>query len=347
MSGLLGLAGGTCYLLFGGLDPTDVRGHVSSLLGHILLPLVASAVVMLMVNAPLLAVVVRISAGVPVRITAIEAIKSGWTMYLGYGVIAFPFVVLWEVDGLGPASLLLVLAPLALAQWTISQQVAEQQVHYRTVETLVAAVEARHPTTKGLSEATAAVAGLIGDEMRLRPSQGEALRFAATLHNVGLVAPSTRARNVDGRIAPQQMQDVLRHPEQGVAMLRDITFLSKSVDAIRHHHERWDGRGYPGGLAGSDIPLLARVIAVSDAFIASTRGPAGLSTEDAMTVLRLRAGTQLCPGCVDALERVALKGRLDAVVPILTAAPGGADHDDPAVSDLLASMNAMPVEVLA
>jgi hypothetical protein len=133
------------------------------------------------------------------------------------------------------------------------------------------------------------------------------------------------------------------HPALGVEMVRDIEFLGGSIEAILHHHERMDGRGYPGRLKGEQIPLFARIIAVADAFDSLTTSS---SHRDAHTVnkalaeLHRRAGTQLDPTIVAALERALTRHvweptRLD---PGLMATAGRAfDHDDPAASDLMAA----------
>ena len=104
-----------------------------------------------------------------------------------------------------------------------------------------------------------------------------------------------------------ELASIARHPEHGAALIEEIAFLRDSVEAIRHHHERYDGRGYPDGLAGTTIPLFARIIAVADAFDSLTSdrpGRAALTVEQACAQLRERAGTQLDPMVVSALERV-------------------------------------------
>ena len=269
------------------------------------------------------------------RTTALGVLRSGGLTYFGYGIVAFLFVVLWRSEGLGPVSIVLVFAPLLLAQWSIQQMFAEQTAHFRTVESLVAAVEARHPSTRGVSQATAQVASAIGDELKLRPRQAESLWFAAMLHNVGLIAPMSREVVVtQDKLSGDYISQILRHPDRSVEILERIRFLEGSVKAIRHHHERWDGRGYPDGLAREEIPLLARIISVSDAFVSVVRGSTGLPPERAVAVLEERSETQLCPHCLRALRKAVLRDRVQASVVDLGDV-SGPDHDNPALSDMM------------
>jgi hypothetical protein len=127
-------------------------------------------------------------------------------------------------------------------------------------------------------------------------------------------------------------------------MVRDIEFLEGSFDAIMHHHERMDGRGYPDGLVGQDIPLFARIIAVADAFdsLTTSRSHRDAHTvEDAVAELHRRAGTQFDPSIVAALERGLIKHdwKPTQLEPGLMATTGRAfDHDDPAASDHMAEL---------
>jgi HD-GYP domain-containing protein (c-di-GMP phosphodiesterase class II) len=127
-------------------------------------------------------------------------------------------------------------------------------------------------------------------------------------------------------------------------MVRDIEFLGASTEAILHHHERTDGTGYPSGMRGEEIPLLARIIAVADAFDSLTTSRIhreALTVEQALDELHQRAGTQLDPQVVGALERVLVRHVWEPtrLEPSLMVTAGRAfDHDDPAASDLMAGL---------
>jgi HD-GYP domain-containing protein (c-di-GMP phosphodiesterase class II) len=127
-------------------------------------------------------------------------------------------------------------------------------------------------------------------------------------------------------------------------MVRDIEFLSDSTDAILHHHERMDGLGYPDGLCGEETSLLARIIAVADAFDSLTTSRFhrdACTVEQAVAELHERAGTQFDPSIVAALERGLVRHPWEPtrLEPALMVTAGRAfDHDDPAASDLMAGL---------
>lgn len=341
MNGLVGVLGGLAYLLFGG----HIRGGVLSPLDTIereLVPLAGATVVMLLLNTGCVSLMIAVNGGPPVFVTWRRLVRQVGRTYLGYGVVGFLFAVLWDQVGLGPATVLVMMAPLLLAQWSYYQQHAESVAHERTVSSLVAAGEARDPIMRGRNERVAKVSELIGNELRLSPPQADALHFAALLHDVGMVAPvEGRHTADDGR--QKDLDRIRRHPHRGVEMLRSIEFLGDSITGIRHHHERWDGRGYPDGLAGEAIPLLARILAVADTFCALVPR---VGVEPTVEVLRARSATQFDPECVDALVAIAESAHGFATVDIgpgdaAVTEPAGSgprwlDHDLPEVSDLLA-----------
>jgi putative nucleotidyltransferase with HDIG domain len=163
------------------------------------------------------------------------------------------------------------------------------------------ALEAKDPYTHGHSQRverhsyrTAAAMGLAVDAI-------EELRLAAALHDVGKIRVPDRVLRKPGRLTQEEREIIEEHVVVGAWMVSNVG-SADVVSSVRHHHERWDGRGYPDGLAGTDIPLFARVIAVADAYdaITSTR-PYRVSSgrEHAVSVLRAEAGAQFDPMVVD------------------------------------------------
>lgn len=346
MNGLVGSVGGLAYLACGG---QIANGHAEvplHIIARQLLPLAFATVVMLFVNAISVGVMILVNGGPPVAVTVRRLVREVGRTYLGYGVVGFLFAALWDAVGLGPATVVVMVAPLVLAQWSYAQQHAEAVAHERTVSGLVAAVDARDPNMHGRSEKVAQVSELVGNQLRLSPTEADALQFAALLHDVGMVAP---VEHRHPRPDPRQddLERIRRHPTRGVEMLRSIAFLGDSITAILHHHERWDGRGYPDGLAGKDIPQLARILAVADTFCALTPR---IGVDETIQVLRARAGRQFDPDCVEALATVADTAHRIAAVSDISDNVGGADpvvdetqwldHDLPAVSDMLAGERA-------
>jgi putative nucleotidyltransferase with HDIG domain len=187
--------------------------------------------------------------------------------------------------------------------------------------TLSTAIEARNLETGEhcrqlgvLSERMAAVLGL--DER-----QQMTVRIGGYLHDIGKIGIADAILLKPGRLTESEMAEMRRHSEIGAAILEVDDAMAEIAQIVRHHHERWDGRGYPDALVGSTIPLGGRIIAVADAFSAMTSDriyrPA-LSLDRAWAELRAHAGTQFDPQIVDVFEQVVdEEGRLRKLDPAL------------------------------
>ena len=344
MTSAIGAAGGFVYLLAGGA--TDVT-HVSGtwpLLMRVGVPLMLADVAICLLNAVILSGIVRLTQGTPIRRFVLGMLGTSGPTYIGYGIIGLLFVILWVPAGVGPASAVLILAPLFVARWAFVQYGDEQRAHERTLSALVAAVETKDLYTRGHSERVALLCDLIAGSLALSHQDTEALRFAGMLHDIGKLAIPTRVlRSAEG-LSDAELAIIATHPARGMEMVRDIEFLAGSIEAILHHHERMDGRGYPEGLAGEEIPLFARVIAVADAFDSLTTSRShrdAHSVQEAVAEMYRRAGSQLDPSIVAALERGLVRQVWEPtrLEPGLMATAGRAfDHDDPAASDLMACL---------
>lgn len=128
------------------------------------------------------------------------------------------------------------------------------------------------------------------------------LEVGALLHDIGMIGVSDALLRQPSPLGESEWQDVQKHPELGVSMLRECEALSGALPVVRHHHERFDGRGYPSGLAGEDIPLAARVFTIIDSYEAMTQGrpyaPAR-NDEQARQEIAQHAGTQFDPKLVE------------------------------------------------
>lgn len=150
--------------------------------------------------------------------------------------------------------------------------------------------------------------------MNLAEDELEALRLGALLHDIGKVEVPEKILGKPGRLTPEEYEIVKVHPEAGALMVEDdpelYDLLSAVVPIIRHHHERWDGAGYPDGLAGEEIPMNARIAAVADAYDVMVAGryyqPA-LPGEAAIAELERTAGSQFDPAPARALVAVRRK----------------------------------------
>lgn len=138
--------------------------------------------------------------------------------------------------------------------------------YFSTIQALAAAVEAKDPYTRGHSESVARYASLIGQTLNLASHDLEGIRVAGILHDIGkLVLDSTLLAKTDD-LAPQEWELIREHPRVGARILKPAILPWAVVPLVYHHHERYDGSGYPDGLKGAHIPLGARILAVADSF---------------------------------------------------------------------------------
>ncbi len=343
MGSIVGAVGGLTFLLVGG--PRDLTGVTGPgpLMWQVGLPFVLANLVFSLVNFAVIALIVRVDSGESFRSVFSAMLTTSGLAQIGYGVIGLLFVFLWVPANVGPFSAVLILLPLFVAQWAFVQYAEEERSHERTLSALVTAGETRDPYAQGHSTRVASLAVQLGEALGVSPGQQDALRYAAILHDTGWLGVRARATE-HGELPDQAAQDSIRgHAEAGVALLSEISFLADSFGGIRHHHERWDGRGYPDGLAAEGIPLFARIIAVADALDSLTRATSAreaLSTEEALEDLRDRAGTHLDPSVVQALSRVLEAHAWRPADPDVEVWPPQWHHDDPTLSDLLANVTA-------
>ena len=135
---------------------------------------------------------------------------------------------------------------------------------------LANAVEAKDPYTRGHSERVAFYSVQIANVLGLCRQEKEHLSFAAILHDVGKIGVTAGILGKQDRLAGLEQEDVRAHPQIGARILEPVHFLKPVIAAIRHHHENFDGSGYPSGLKGADIPFKARIVKVADAWDAMT-----------------------------------------------------------------------------
>ncbi len=177
-----------------------------------------------------------------------------------------------------------------------------EKSYFCTVKALAKAIEVKDPYTHGHSERVTRFALAIGEEMRLSEAEMRNLKYGATLHDIGKIGIAGRVLNKNGSLDPEEYEHVKTHPALGDSIIADVEFLQAPRHIILHHHERYDGTGYPQGLKGEEIPLEARILAVADAFEAMlSRRPYRMprSFLEATRELRLNAGTQFDPRIVE------------------------------------------------
>lgn len=187
---------------------------------------------------------------------------------------------------------------------TILDQLGELDSLFRgTIKTLVSAVDAKSPWTSGHSERVTSYALAAGAEMGLCESDLKTLELAGLLHDIGKIGTYESILDKPERLTGEEIEIMRVHPRKGAEILSHIRHFEAIVPIVRGHHEHYDGAGYPDGLKGKDMPLMARILAVCDAYDAMTSDRPyrkGRTKEEAVTELRRCSGAQFDPDVVRA-----------------------------------------------
>ena len=176
-----------------------------------------------------------------------------------------------------------------------------------TTKALAAAIDAKDPYTRGHSQRVAQISLEIAKEMGQSPSEQQKVNIAALLHDVGKIGIEDHILKKPGQLTDEEYGIIKQHPRWGAMIMGHISQLKEVVPAIQHHHERLDGTGYPEGLAGDQIPMLARIIAVADTFDAMTTDrlyQKAMDPQFVVSKLHEWKGTRYDPTVVDSMTRI-------------------------------------------
>jgi len=191
--------------------------------------------------------------------------------------------------------------------------------YLKTIRALAETVDAKDPYTRQHSERVARYSRAIAEELGLPAGQIEAIEVGALLHDIGKIGISEAVLTKPGRLTEEEFAQMKLHPVIGARIVEPLSFPADLLALVRHHHERFDGRGYPDGLGSTDLALSARIVAVADSFDAMGSDRAyrrALSLSNIIAELRRGAGSQFDPGIVDAFLSV-LDRRGQELVPRL------------------------------
>jgi len=293
MTGIIGAVGALAYVLAGGAPAASLWSMSGALVigRDVGLPILVADIVGCLTNAVLLAGVIHFYQGVPFQVMVRRVLSgSGWA-YVGYGIIGFLFVVVWFPGQLGPSSAVLIIAPLLAARWAFIQYGDELRAHTRTLDTLVTALGVKEPAAVVRSRRAARLAEWVAEDLGLGPHQIGVVRHIGTLHEIGHIAvPARTLRRSPDELSAQERRLMESHGVLGAEVINGIDFLDDARPGIRHQHERFDGRGGPDALIGTDIPLPARITAVIARFTALTSGERALDPHQALDELARDVG---------------------------------------------------------
>jgi HD-GYP domain-containing protein (c-di-GMP phosphodiesterase class II) len=211
---------------------------------------------------------------------------------------------------------------------------------------LAGAVDEKDPYTRGHSDRVTKYSLLIAKEMGADEEFLEILRISAQLHDVGKIGIEDRILKKPGALTPEEFEIMKTHTTKGANILRPVPQLSAMLPGIELHHEALNGRGYPHGLKGEEIPLLARTIAVADTFDALTTNRPYQKAYDpieALKIIQNLSGQRLDPSAVAALMAVYKRGEIRIEQPFV---PPAAVEQPAALVPAAAAINPLPLETI-
>jgi putative nucleotidyltransferase with HDIG domain len=194
-----------------------------------------------------------------------------------------------------------------------------QVTYVATLRSLIQILEAKDPYTRGHTERVASYSMALANRLQMGPDDMRRILFGSLLHDIGKMGLRDDIINKPGPLTPEEWVQMKLHPVVGAQIVEKMEFLTGAIDIVRHHHESWDGKGYPDGLAGENIPLRARIVTVADSFDAMTTDRPyrrALSVAEAVRRLEESAGVQFDPQLARVfVQYVKEKGR-DLATPV-------------------------------
>ncbi len=260
----------------------------------------------------LILVTIVISLDQRVRITTVWRInfKEIIPSYLAEAPIGFLMAIVYvEVGILG---ILLFFLPLLLARRSFELYTKMRKMYLETIRALAAAIDAKDPYTKGHSERVTQTSVALAQELNLPEREIDNIEYAALLHDIGKIGIDERILGKNDGLTGKEFERIKEHTIMGAKIIEPVEFLKDSYKTIYHHHERYDGNGYPDGLKGEDIPISSRIIAVADAYDAMGSDRPyrkKLKQDKIMKELTEQSGKQFDPEVVKALLSVLSRER--------------------------------------
>jgi len=237
---------------------------------------------------------------------------------LGVGNVAIGVVALvplgWLMSEIGQKvglwAAFLFLVPLYLARFSFSKYAETRELFLGTIQALSQAIDAKDGFTRGHADRVSRIAGAIARELGLPEKQIDDIELAGLLHDIGKIGVEDRVLMKPSRLEPEEAELMRRHPIYGASILEPSAALRPLVPIVLHHHENFDGSGYPEGLRGDEIPIGSRIMIVADAYEAMTSDRIyrkAIGHERAMEQLNKYKGVQFDPRIVRALQEVVRK----------------------------------------
>lgn len=225
--------------------------------------------------------------------------------YLAEAPLGFLMAIIYVQIGVG--GILLFFLPLLLARRSFELFTKTRKMYLETIRVLAAAIDTKDPYTKGHSERVTQTSVALARELNLPDREIDNIEYAALLHDIGKIGIEERILGKNDGLTSEEFKRIKEHTIMGAKIIKPVEFLKDSYKAIYHHHERYNGDGYPDGLKGEDIPISSRIITVADAYDAMGSDRPyrkKLSKDKIMKELKEQSGKQFDPEVVKALFAV-------------------------------------------
>ena len=198
----------------------------------------------------------------------------------------------------GYGAVILFFGPLLLARYSFKLYVEMRNLYISTIQALNKTIEAKDSYTSGHASRVEELAVRLGEDYNLPFDKIEDLKTAAILHDIGKIGIHDSILNKAAELSQEELQEIMKHPSIGAEIIDKVDFLKNITPIIKHHHERYDGKGYPDGLKGDEIPIEACILTIVDSYdamISDRPYRKALSKEEALEEIRVNAGTQFHP----------------------------------------------------
>ncbi len=244
-----------------------------------------------------------------ISITTNEKISTVWQLNIKWSILtnlATAFIggaIAIVYNNIGLWGIALFLIPLFIARQANQSYINMRQTYLDTMASLSMVIDAKDPYTMGHSSRVANYATLLARELKWKENKVEFIHYIAMIHDIGKIAVPENILNKKTLLTPEEYEIIKTHSRIGANLVKDVKFFSESSEIIMHHHERYDGNGYPDQLKGDEIPCGARLLFVADAFDAMTSDRPyrkAMGIDQAIEELKINAGTQFDPKMVDA-----------------------------------------------
>ena len=298
---------GWVFRVVGGTPTPEIR--------QLVLPMAACGITYFFIDTFGVSVIVALSQKISAwRVWQRTYLWTTITHLVGFVPLGAIIVVIFMHIGIPGVGLFLV--PLMLARYSFKLYTDMRKVHFDTVRALTSAIDASDPYTCGHSERVTHYSVAIAREMRLSERRVQAIEYAGFLHDMGKIGINHDILTKPGSLTEDEWRSMREHPAIGARIVSDLDFLKGARDVVLYHHERYDGKGYPEGLAGERIPLEARIAKVADAFDAMMSNRpyrSSLGQKKSVQELKDGKGTEFDPIVVEAFLVVLDAGKVEVV----------------------------------